>query len=132
MTSWPFFTPRKTRMRMNLDHVDSGHFVVTWERRSLRIRLLVIGRKPDCKYASNKGMPPTKVCMSSVLQVQQLYTAGIPLLEAYLQSSFLPMTSNRIRKERLSQVTTKWPLSTRSRFIRMRVFCGVKNGRFVT
>ena len=30
--------------------VDSGHFVVTWERRSLRIRLLVI------KYASNKGM----------------------------------------------------------------------------
>ena len=36
--------------------------------------------------------------MSSVLQVQQLYTAGIPLLEAYL----LPM-ANRTRKERLSQ-----------------------------
>ena len=37
--------------------------------------------------------------MSSVLQVQQLYTAGIPLLEAYL----LPMANNRTRKERLSQ-----------------------------
>ena len=36
--------------------------------------------------------------MSSVLQVQQLYTAGIPLLEAYL----LPV-DNRTRKERLSQ-----------------------------
>ena len=33
------------------------------------------------------------------LQVQQLYTAGIPLLEAYL----LPMAINRTRKERLSQ-----------------------------
>ena len=33
------------------------------------------------------------------LQVQQLYTAGIPLLEAYL----LPIANNRTRKERLSQ-----------------------------
>ena len=33
------------------------------------------------------------------LQVQQLYTAGIPLLEAYL----LPMANNCTRKERLSQ-----------------------------
>ena len=33
------------------------------------------------------------------LQVQQLYTAGIPLLEAYLR----PMANNRTRKERLSQ-----------------------------
>ena len=33
------------------------------------------------------------------LQVQQLYTAGIPLLEAYL----LQMANNRTRKERLSQ-----------------------------
>ena len=39
------------------------------------------------------------VHMSSVLQVQQLYTAGIPLLEAYL----LPMANNRTHKERLSQ-----------------------------
>ena len=31
------------------------------------------------------------------VQVQQLYTAGIPLLEAYL----LPMANNRTRKERL-------------------------------
>ena len=39
------------------------------------------------------------VHMSSVLQVQQFYTAGIPLLEAYL----LPMANNRTRNERLSQ-----------------------------
>ena len=38
----------------------------------------------------------------------------------------LPMTNNRTRKERLSQVRTRWPLSTWSRFIRMRVFRGVK------
>ena len=37
--------------------------------------------------------------MSSVLQVQHLYTAGIPLLEAYL----LPMANNRTHKECLSQ-----------------------------
>ena len=28
MISRPFFTPRKTRMRMNLDHVASGDFVL--------------------------------------------------------------------------------------------------------
>ena len=28
MISRPFFTPRKTRMRMNLDHVASGRFVL--------------------------------------------------------------------------------------------------------
>ena len=39
------------------------------------------------------------VHMSSVLQVQQFYTASIPLLEAYL----LPMANNRTRKERPSQ-----------------------------
>ena len=43
----------------------------------------------------------------------------------------LPMTNNRTRKERLSQVRTKWPLSMWSRFIRMHIFCGVKNGRLV-
>ena len=37
--------------------------------------------------------------MSFVLQVQQLSTAGIPLLETYL----LPMANNQTRKERLSQ-----------------------------
>ena len=36
---------------------------------------------------------------SAVLQAQQLYTAGIPLLEAYL----LPMANNRTHNERLSQ-----------------------------
>ena len=54
MISRPFFTPRKTRMRMNLDHVASGDFVlgrdVLW---TLRVGLLAIGSK----YASNKGMP---------------------------------------------------------------------------
>ena len=60
------------------------------------------------------------VHMSSVLRVQQLYTAGIPLLEAYL----LPMANTQIRKERLSN--SKWPLATWSRFIRMRVFHEVK------
>ena len=60
------------------------------------------------------------VHMSSVLQVQQLYTVGIPLLEAYL----LPMANNRTRKER----PNKRPLATWSRFIRMRVFRRVKNG----
>ena len=64
------------------------------------------------------------VHMSSVLQVQQLYTAGIPLLEAYL----LPMTNNQTRKE----CPNKRPLATWSRFIRMRVFHGVKNGRLIT
>ena len=28
MISRPFFTPRKTRMRINLDHVASGRFVL--------------------------------------------------------------------------------------------------------
>ena len=37
--------------------------------------------------------------MSSVLQAQQLFTAGIPLLEAYL----LLMANNPTRKERRSQ-----------------------------
>ena len=39
------------------------------------------------------------VHMSSILQAQQLYTAGIPLLEAYL----LPMANNRTCNECLSQ-----------------------------
>ena len=38
------------------------------------------------------------VHMSYVLQVQHLYSAGIPLLEAYL----LPMANNQTRKERFS------------------------------
>ena len=37
--------------------------------------------------------------MSSVLQAQQLYTAVIPLLEAYL----VPMANHQTRNERLSQ-----------------------------
>ena len=40
--------------------------------------------------------------MSSILQAQQLYTAGIPLLEAYS----LPMANNRTRNERLSKNKT--------------------------
>ena len=44
MISRPFFTPRKTRMRKNLDHVASGRFVLgNW--------------RDGSKYASNKGVP---------------------------------------------------------------------------
>ena len=58
--------------------------------------------------------------MSSILQVQQLYTVGIPLLEAYS----LPMINNQTRKECLSQ--EQMAASHVSRFICIRVFCGVK------
>ena len=50
MISRPFFTPRKTRMRMNLDHVANGRFVLG--ETFIVSRLMAIG----CKYASNKGM----------------------------------------------------------------------------
>ena len=54
-----FLLRGKRRMRMNLDHVDSGHFVLTWERHrerpSLQARLLVIGSK-------TVSMPPTMLC----------------------------------------------------------------------
>ena len=59
MISWPFLTPRKTRMHMNLNHVVSGHFV--------------LGRGVLCecadywplavKYASNKAMPAGKAAI---------------------------------------------------------------------
>ena len=51
MISRPFFTPRKTRMRMNLDHVASGDFV--------------LGRDVLCEFdywPLAVSMPPTKVC----------------------------------------------------------------------
>ena len=49
MISRPFFTPQKARMRMNLDHVASGHFVL---RRGVLCRLLAIGRSmPPTSYA---------------------------------------------------------------------------------
>ena len=40
MISRPFFTPRKTRMRMNLDHVASGRFVLG----ETFVASLIIGR----------------------------------------------------------------------------------------
>ena len=53
MISWPFFTPQKTHMHINLDHVARDHFV--------------LGRDIFCgftdywlfgsKYASNEAMP---------------------------------------------------------------------------
>ena len=49
MISQPFFTPRKTRMRMNLDHVASGHFVLG--------RAVLCEFAIGSKYASDKGMP---------------------------------------------------------------------------
>ena len=68
--------------------------------------------------------------MSSVLQVQQLH-CGHTFVGGIL-TVLLPMTNNRTRKERLSQVRTKGPLSMWSRLIRMRIFSGVKNGWLVT
>ena len=56
--------------------------------------------------------------MSLDLQVQQLYTVGIPLLEAYLP----PMANTIIELSRTSLSRTKWPLVT----CRMHVFRGVK------
>ena len=47
----PFCTPRKMRLRMNLDHVASGHFV--------------LGRDVLCEFnywTLAVSMPPTKVC----------------------------------------------------------------------
>ena len=55
--------------------------------------------------------------MSSVLQVQQLYTVGIPLLEAYL----LPMANNRTTKN----VSHKNKMAA-SHVVRMHVFHRVK------
>ena len=51
--------------------------------------------------------------MSSILQVQQLYTAGIPLLEAYL----LPMANNQTRRnERLSATSHVVQIHMHARF----------------
>ena len=49
------FTPQKMRMRMNLDHVGSGHFV--------------LGRDVLCEFdywPLGVSMPPKKVCPQSV------------------------------------------------------------------
>ena len=54
--------------------------------------------------------------MSSILQAQQLYTTGIPLLEAfYCQWPIIELV-----------MTVSLLLATWSRFIRMRIFRGVK------
>ena len=60
MISRPFFTPR---MRMNLDHVASGDFV--------------LGRDILCEFdywPLAVSMPPTKVCL------QQRYARSVKLL----------------------------------------------------
>ena len=64
------------------------------------------------------------VHMSSVVQVHQLYTAGIPLLEAYL----LPMANNRTHVSPKNKMAASHVVA---RFIRKHVFCGVKNGRLI-
>ena len=54
MISWPFFTPWKTRMRMNLDHVGNRRFVR--------------GRDVHCEFdywPLAVSMPPTKACLQS-------------------------------------------------------------------
>ena len=55
--------------------------------------------------------------MSSVLQVQQLYTVGIPLLEAYL----LPMANN-LSQEQMAA----------SHVVQIHTHVRLKNGRLVT
>ena len=64
--------------------------------------------------------------MSSILQAQQLYTAGIPWLEAYL----LPMAHKRTRNEHLSQNKTA-ASHVGQIHICMHVFREVKNGRLI-
>ena len=49
-----------------------------------------------------------------ILQAQQLYTAGIPLLEAYL----LQKANNRTRNERLSAASHVVQIHTHARFPR--------------
>ena len=53
MISRPFFTLRKMRIHMNLDHVASGHFV--------------LGRDVLCEFTDYwplaVSMPPTKLCL---------------------------------------------------------------------
>ena len=52
MISRPFFTPQKTHMHMNLDHVASGRFV--------------FGRDVHCEFdywPLAVSMPATKVCL---------------------------------------------------------------------
>ena len=56
MISRPFFTSQKTSMRMNLEHVASGRFVLG---RDVDCNFLAIGSK----YASNKGMPKCKAAV---------------------------------------------------------------------
>ena len=70
-------------MRMNLDHVGSGHFVLTWERRYLRILLLVIGRKPDCKYASNKEVQFNNLSGLARRPISHTYSCVLELPSSY-------------------------------------------------
>ena len=70
MISRPFFTPRKTRMRMNLDHVASVHFVV--------------GRDVLCEFdywLLAVSMPPTKVCPQCKAAVPVIYRYGFGCYE---------------------------------------------------
>ena len=73
---------------------------------------------------SAKGVAcETKRSHVFILQTQQLYTAGIPLLEAYL----LPNpANNRTRNERLSADSHAVQIHTHARFPRSK-----KNGRLI-
>ena len=70
--------------------------------------------------------------MSSIIQAQQLYTAGIPLLKAYL----LSMANNRTRNERLSAAShvvqihahTRFPRSKKNKWPTYHVAVAVQTG----
>ena len=72
-----FFTPQKTRMRMNLDHVPSSHFV--------------LGRDVLCEldyWPLAASMPPTKVCLQckAVVPVRRIVSCQVYFLHAVILS----------------------------------------------
>ena len=70
MISRPFFTPRKTRMRMTLDHVASNRSVLGRDV----LGRDVLGRDIHCEFnywPLAVSMPPTKVCLQCKVAVSE-------------------------------------------------------------
>ena len=67
-----------------------------------------------CFSFGSKDMITAFTCLPSYRHSMQLYTAGIPLLEAYL----LPMANNQTRNERLSAASHVVQIHTHARFSR--------------
>ena len=74
--SQPLFTPRKMLIRMNLDHVASGHFV--------------LGRDVFCEFdywPLAVSMPPTKVCpQCKAVPVRRIVSCPVYFLHAVILS----------------------------------------------